>query len=134
MNINIKVIPHFEQRYETPGDYWIDKKDVVQVRISELGNWRYEMLIAVHELVELLICKYQDISIAQIDKFDKEFEEDRKKGMYKVEDEPGDHINAPYRVAHFIATTVERFLASFLGVDWNDYAYACECLIVAEPK
>jgi hypothetical protein len=43
-NITIKVIPDSKQRYETSGDYWIDKRGTIQVRISKSKNWRYEAL------------------------------------------------------------------------------------------
>lgn len=134
MNVNIKVIPHFEQRYETPGDYWVDAKDVVQVRVSEMENWRYEMLVAVHELVEFFVCQHMRIDIKRIDAFDIQFEKDRKKGLHPAEAEPGDHKDAPYKTAHFIATTVERLLAVALGVDWNEYDYAVYCLALEAIK
>lgn len=118
MNICIKTIPHSQHRYETVGDWWFDKSGALQIRVSDMGNWKYEALVAVHELVEVLQCKYLRISTASVDKFDKEFERVRKPGNT---DEPGDDSRAPYRVQHGIATGVERILAALLGVDWNKY-------------
>jgi hypothetical protein len=83
-----------------------------------MGSWKYEALVAVHELVEVLQCSYLRISTASVDRFDIEFEKKRKPGNT---DEPGDDARAPYRVQHGIATGVERILAALLGVNWNKY-------------
>ena len=125
MNVWIQVIPHKEQRYETCGDWWYDCNGNLQIRVSKMNNWKYEMLIAVHELVEVLQCKYKKISVEVVDKFDKEFEKNRKKGNL---DEPGDSMKAPYRIQHGIASGVERILGALIGVDWNDYANTIENL------
>ena len=34
---------------------WWDPDDTLQMRISALPDWRYSMLIAIHELVEALL-------------------------------------------------------------------------------
>lgn len=94
------------------------KGEVLNFRISEMGSWRYEALVLVHEVVEYFIIRHQGVSIACIDKFDIEFEKNRKPGNT---DEPGDDARAPYRIAHGIATGVERVLAAVMGVDWNRY-------------
>ena len=117
--INIQTIPHSQQRYETPGDYYFEKDSLdVQFRISELSDWRYEACITVHELVEFFIVRYQGINFEQIDKFDKTFERARKKGNH---DEPGDDNFCPYHFAHCIASGVERIFAAVLGIKWKEY-------------
>ena len=125
MNVTIKTIPHSEQRYETVGDWWEEKDGSLQIRVSKLGNWKYEMLIAVHELVEVLICKYRGITTAQVDKFDMDYEKKRPFGSL---DEPGDDPKAPYRNEHCIATGIERVLAACLGVSWKKYESTLEKL------
>ncbi len=117
MNFWILSIPHERQRYNTVGDFY-HLNGQTQFRISNLGNWRYEACVLVHELVEYFIVKHQGIPISKIDKFDKEFERSRKPGNT---DEPGDDSNAPYRFAHCIATGVERVFAAVIGVDWKKY-------------
>lgn len=118
MNVRIKVIPHAEQRYPTVGDWLFEKNGDLVIRVSKLSDWRREMLIAVHELVEVLICKQRGISQEMVDRFDKHFEETRTPDN---EDEPGDEPTAPYVVEHCIATGVERILAAELRVCWKDY-------------
>jgi len=124
MNICIKTIPHKEQRYETVGDYFYEGKTLC-IRVSEMSDWRYEMLVVVHELVELFIVKHQKIPFKKIDTFDILFEKTRRKGSAA---EPGDSPYAPYRFAHCVATGVERMLAAVMGVIWQDYDHEINSL------
>lgn len=117
MNVKIEVIRHDQQRYETVGDWYFEGENLV-IKVSELGDWRQEMLIAIHELAEVLICKHRGITQEQVDAFDMKFEEDREPGNV---DEPGDDPSAPYVKEHCIATGIERIMASELDVAWNDY-------------
>lgn len=119
MKIQIESIPHDEQRYRTVGDYWEDEQGVEQVRVSELADWRYEALIAVHELVEFLLTKHRNIAEQAISDFDVAFEQERERAL--VLGEPGDDPRAPYRREHFFATNLERLLAAELDVDWRAY-------------
>lgn len=121
MNIIIKTIPHVKQRYNTVGDY--DNTNVsnkLNVSISDLRNWKYEFCIAIHELLELALCHDRGIPEELITKFDMDFEKAREEtGL--LQGEPGDSAGCPYRREHFFATTIERLLASELGVDWEKY-------------
>ncbi len=119
MIIHIESIPHDKQRYPTVGDYWQESDGVDHVRVSELQDWRYQALVAVHELVEMILAKHRGISEEAISAFDVAFEHDRELG--KVLGEPGDDPRAPYRREHFFATNVERLLAAELEVDWGAY-------------
>jgi hypothetical protein len=118
MNITVKVIPHNKQRYETVGDWWFDKKGNLQVRVSAMDSWRYECLVAIHEVVEACGCKYWSIAEKDVSKFDKAYEKKRKAGDTS---EPGDDSNAPYRAQHCLATGVERCAAVLFGVGWKHY-------------
>lgn len=125
--IHIKSIPHSEQRYETVGDYWVDEHNGVQeVRVSDVGNPDYEFLVAMHELVELYICRHRCISEESISAFDEEFEKNRQPGNT---DEPGNSPKAPYRREHAFATRVEKMIARQLGVDWEEYDRVINSLI-----
>jgi hypothetical protein len=118
MEIVIKFIPHKEQRYETVGDYWEDQDGNLQIRVSEMKNEMYNGMVAVHELVEFLLCRKNGVSEDAITKFDIAFEKKRKKGNV---DEPGFDNKAPYRKEHTAATAVEMIMCSATGVSWNNY-------------
>jgi hypothetical protein len=116
--ITLESIPHNEQRYPTAGDWYFDINDPKHliIRVSNMGNWKYETLIAIHELVEVTLCAVGGISQAMVDNFDLKYE-----GDY---DEPGDDPKAPYAGPHCIATGVERILAAVMGVSWAKYEEA----------
>lgn len=116
-SINIKFIPHTEQRYETCGDWWFDG-NTLNIRVSDMGNWKYNCLVALHEMIEVLLCKDRGITTEEVDAFDINFEKNRPEGNT---DEPGDDKNAPYRLEHFFATSLERLMAGELKVDWKEY-------------
>ncbi len=111
-NISVKIIPHSKQRYETSGDYWIDRRGTIQIRISKSRNWRHEALLLMHELTEMLLCIDRGVSFKAIDRFDMNF---------KGDGEPGDDPRAPYYRQHQFATKIERLLAKELRVNWRAY-------------
>lgn len=112
MKIQIKSIPHKEQRYETTGDYYVDKDKTLNITISKQQKQQYEYLIAIHELIELTLVIFRGISIKSIDEFDQKF---------VGEGEPGDSTNAPYYAEHQIATKVEKMICKELNIPWEEY-------------
>jgi hypothetical protein len=118
MRISIEVIPHEAQRYSTVGDWTFDGNGDLTIRVSKLSDWKREALIAIHELVEVVLCKHAGIGQEAVDLFDAEFEKHRHPDN---EDEPGDEPSAPYVKQHCLATAVERMLAAELGVNWKEY-------------
>lgn len=140
--VTMQVIRHQDQRYPTVGDWWI-KDETLVVAVSRMGSWRYELLVAVHEIVEAVLCVHNGVSDAAVTEFDERFEAVRElireqspgaellreDPIYETlrlnpEAEPGDCITAPYRREHCFATAVERMLAAALGVDWSAYEAA----------
>jgi hypothetical protein len=113
-DIRISVIPHDKQRYDTAGDWrTYDHGDWV-IGVSDLGDPRYNLLIAVHELVEMVLCLNRGISQEAVDQFDMNYS-----GMHA--DDPGDDPAAPYHKEHMAATAIERLMAVMLDVNWAKY-------------
>jgi len=125
LHVVINTIPHKDQHYETVGDYW-QRGGVVTINVSELGDWKKELLIAIHELVEYGLIKDRNIPIEKIDAFDIEYENNRQEG--DTTSEPGDDENAPYYKEHQFATQVELMMAKELKIDWADYEEAANSL------
>jgi hypothetical protein len=115
--IVISAIPHKKHRYETCGDYY-KKNGELHIRVSKM-NSNHEFLVALHELIEWYLIDQKGVTIKEIDAFDMEFEKKRAPGN---EDEPGDDPKSPYYQEHKIATTLEKTMATYLGVDWNKYS------------
>lgn len=118
MKIQLKTIPHMHQRYETVGDWQILKDGSIQIDVSDMGNEDYAFLVAIHEAIEVWLCRKRGITDEAVTAFDVAFEEIRAEGDVS---EPGDHPDAPYRKEHFFATNIERIIAEELGVDWSVY-------------
>lgn len=122
--IRIKFIPHTEHRYPTCGDwlYLDDPNDetgsILEIRVSKMMNDLYAQMVAVHELVEVILCNAQGVTQEEVDAFDIAYEEAQPEGD---DSEPGDDPKAPYRTQHCFATAVERTLCAALGISWDEY-------------
>lgn len=118
MKITIETIPHDQQRYPTVGDWMWEPSGDLTIKVSELGDWRYNALVGLHELVEVLKCKHDGVTQESVDAFDIAYEKARAEDD---DSEPGDSPDAPYKAQHCLATGIERILAAELGVDWKAY-------------
>lgn len=127
---HIDTIRHDRQAYPTCGDWWTDPwaPGRWQIRVSKMGNWKYEFLVALHELVEMALCKDRGISEKVVTAFDKKYEAYRTQGWPTHQGEPGDAVNSPYRAEHAAAELIERLVAHELGVDWSEYEKAIDAL------
>lgn len=124
LDIEIKTIPHSQQRYDTVGD-WFYEHNKWCFRISDMDDWRMELAVAVHELVECSLCRFAGITQVEVDDFDMAYEATRDPNNY---DEPGDDPRAPYHRQHCVATGVERIVVCMLGLNWKEYEVKVESL------
>lgn len=112
--VRVFLVPQKEQRYDTLGD-WIWTGSRLDIRLSREfceRDPRYVLLLAVHEMVEAMLCRSAGISTQQVDAFDMSF---------TGEGEPGDDPSAPYHYQHRAAEAAEKALAAELGVKWRTY-------------
>ena len=124
MNVQMNVIPHQQQRYDTAGDWWLDvERDTLKINISFLGDWKMEACLGIHELIEAIRCMADRVDQTLVDQWDLNF---------KGKGEPGDDPNAPYHRQHVQASIVERTLARQLGVDWSKYEQKLEELVYVD--
>jgi hypothetical protein len=116
--IRIRSIPHESHRLEagdTVGDWYEDVAKVIHIEVSEMSDTRYELLVAIHELIEKVLCDDAAIDEKEVDKFDSNWKE------HDGIDEAGNDPDAPYHYQHKMADVVERLVALGLNVDWNKY-------------
>ena len=118
MRIIIETIPHAEQRYPTVGDWFYDADGALRIKVSQMVDPRYCFLVALHELVEVQLCRERGITQDLVDRFDMQYESTRPADD---DSEPGDDPQAPYKREHCTATGIERILAAELNVDWKTY-------------
>lgn len=117
MDILIRVIPESQMRPEVNGaDWYFDTEGNLQVRVSPMSDWRYETLLAIHEAVEAIMCKFNGVTQKSVDEFDLEYDK-----THTFDLNAGDDPAAPYKLEHTFATAIERILAGVLKVDWLTY-------------
>ena len=117
MNICIKVIPESEQRAEVNGADWqFDKDGNLIVCVSPMSDWRYEVLLGIHEAVEAVMCRHNGVTQEQVDKFDQEYDK-----THAFDVNAGDDPKSPYSREHCFATAIERILCAELDVNWLEY-------------
>jgi hypothetical protein len=119
VKIVIETIRHDRQRYPTLGDYWADPDGTWHIRVSEMGDPRYSLLIGLHEMVEFALCEQRGIAEPDIAAFDI---------AHPELDDPGASPQAPYHVEHMFAEGLERHFAEGLGVDWQQYETDCKAM------
>jgi len=119
--IHVSIVRHEDQRYPTVGDWRMNDQGEWLISISDLGDWRMNLLVAVHELIEQALCVHRGVAEEAVTAFDVHFEASRVPGD---ESEPGDDRRAPYHTEHQFATYIERRLSAELDVDWHQYEAA----------
>jgi hypothetical protein len=97
-----------------------------------MKDWRFMALIAVHELIEAILCKKAGISSENVTAFDLAHE---ALGLSQKE-EPGDNPYAPYQKQHQFANLVEAMLVGpmALDIDPEEYLKAIEQLYSPKPE
>ena len=75
------IRPEF-QEYPTAGNYKEVGDNLVVFLISQQEKEEYETLVFLHEFVEYFLCRKRGILERDIDKFDKTWEERKKKGEF----------------------------------------------------
>jgi hypothetical protein len=88
------------------------------VKVSKLGNEDQEFLVVIHEMIEAWLARRNGVKEIDVDNFDMIYEANRTPDDYS---EPGDDPRCPVYAEHQVASTVERMLALFMGVNWQAY-------------
>jgi hypothetical protein len=128
VQILIETVNPQAMRYATVGDWFYDADGVLHIQVAHCGNGNSELIVAVHELVEALLCRHNDISEGNVTEYDKQWNE--QAGLKA--DEPGNEADAPYHKEHTIATAIEMLMASHLDVNWAQHEDALDKVFAAQ--
>lgn len=115
MRVEIQTIPHSDQRYDTIGDWIPTPGGNIVIYVSSLDDWKKELLVGIHELIEAALCKDRGIREEDVTTWDKD---------HPDADEPGGVRGAPYFDEHAFAEHIEYQVAEQLGVRWASYERA----------
>jgi hypothetical protein len=122
MKIVLEVIPHEKQRLGEPGDWFFDKQGDLQVRVSDSGDWRFNFLVARHEMDEAILCKYNGITTEVVD-----YDQKINSGSDKNDpDSYSGYPGSPIQRFHNDALAAEWQMGRLLDVNWEDYGIAWE--------
>jgi hypothetical protein len=124
--IDIRIIPHKDQIYETAGNYGEDGCGW-WMEISKMEDWRYEAMCAMHELLEMILTKAQGVDWKDIDNFD-------MTGEGKDMDDPGISPKAPYHTQHLAAMRLEKDICKIMGIPWYKYDRSYSKLVWRKKK
>lgn len=118
--IVVDFIPHNQQRYNTVGDWQFEAPNsvrgkVLHVRVSQTGNDKANAAIAIHEIIEALLCLFQGVSFADVDSYD--FHNEGTAGTDCLSDNP----KSPYFSQHNDALAIEYLFSRLLDLDWREY-------------
>jgi len=123
MAISILDKPYEKMRYPTIGD-WVFKPVstgyTLHIDVADLGDPRFNILVAFHEFIEAYLCNERGIAGASVDAWDLE---------HKGHPDPGSIPNCPYYREHMFATILERAMAAELNINWDEYEAAIERII-----
>jgi hypothetical protein len=125
MKITIEFIDHEDQRYDTPGDWFYTPSGNLIVRISQTEIPEYNNLMAIHELVEALLCAHDGVRQRAVDRFDAAWKPRRLADGTPIL-ECGEDPEAPYHEQHVVAEQVERIAAQAMAVHWPSYAHVID--------
>ena len=114
-------IPQHKMRYHSVGDYFENPDGSWTIQVSDLGDWRSEVAVALHELTEVCICIHKGIPEPDILAFDIDFEDNPLSVG-----EPGDDPRAPYYPEHQFSDAIERLFVPMLGLTWYQHNKNCE--------
>lgn len=124
-SVSIETVTTKSMRYRTVGDWFFTEPGVLKIQVADTGNWIYNMLVAIHELIEVCLCAHKGIEQKSVDAFDMAHEDD---------EDPGSHPKAPYHDQHMIALSVEMMLSVAFGIKWRPYEYVLEKTFKLTPR
>lgn len=103
------------------GDWAEDEYGDIYITISPMARDSY-VAVAIHEIIEKLLCDRARVEDGAVTKFDYKFERERAMGLQYEDAEAGDDHRAPYREQHQAATFVERAVCGALGLTWEEHS------------
>jgi hypothetical protein len=103
------------------GDWFFSEDGNLHINVTDLNDWRYNVLFARHELDEAILCKQNGISTQEVDQ--------DQVTRISEEDDPDSlsgYPDSPIQIQHNDALAFEWLFSRLLGVDWDDYSLAVD--------
>jgi hypothetical protein len=97
----------------------------IAIAVNRLPDWRYQISVTFHELIELCWCKLHGVTTKECDDFDEIYEELYRSGKIPQTKDPGDDKKCPYYRGHQWGKLFERIVCFILKVKWKEYVKSC---------
>lgn len=121
--IIIKFIQDDQHRNgQGPADWWFDENGDFQIRVTDMGDWRYNYLCARHEMDEIAGCKHAGITTQQVDDYCAIPESE----LPSEPDSFSGYPKSPHQKQHNDALAAEWQFSRVLDVDWVEYGKSFE--------
>jgi hypothetical protein len=125
-----------DMRFRTVG-YWSwdkpDNKGILTVEVCKMSDWRFELAVWGHELIESVYCKLFHVTTEEADKFDQMYENGYNAGTIPLEKEPGHDPSCPYHRGHMMGVAWEYICVYGLLASWTKYVSECDRLMRIAP-
>jgi len=126
LKINIRTKPVQRLRFKDVADYYfiispVEEDKVLKITVAEMENPDYEFLVALHEFIESYLLVRKNTDLNKIDEWEERFGKERKEGKRPQNAIAGEQEDCPYKEEHKIATEIEKKMAEYLEVDWQEY-------------
>lgn len=129
MDIHIKVDASEIRPPFTGADWWFSENGDLQVRVAKLSSEKRELLLAVHETLEAILCHFDGVTHEMVDVFDSEYDRTHASDL-----NAGDDPLAPYARQHSFATATERMMAAYWNENWLEYDKELEAIPSLQEK
>jgi len=116
-------------RFDDVGDYNFEiaskghsgNNVILKIYVAEMGNEKYEFLVALHEFIESYLLYLRGADFQGIDEWENQFTKETRKGLRPENAIAGEQEDCPYKDEHRLAIEVEKMVAKYLGVNWEEY-------------
>lgn len=108
MTILVRTVPAYQIRNHGAGDWSFTPNGVLVVEVAEMDK-DSAICVAVHEIVEALLCQKHGVTDEAVTAWD----------AASPDEEPGEHPQAPYFREHMVALEIEKMLCTAQGHLWD---------------
>ena len=132
MKVKLKRLPGRHPVYTTVG-YWSwdkpDNKGTLTIEVSKMKDWRHELAVWGHEIIEVFYCWLFGVTTEEADKFDSFYEAEYAAGRISPEDEAGDDRRCPYHWGHMGGVVWEHIVIRVTFASMVRYAEECNAIM-----
>jgi hypothetical protein len=126
--MKILWLPGRNPKFVTVG-YWHwtepNNKGELLVEVSMLSDWRFNLAVLGHELIEVFYCWIFHKTTEECDRFDDIYEDLYKVGKVSPEVEPGTDPACPYHWGHMAGMVWEWLCIHLTLASWKKYDAEC---------